>query len=323
MVREGLVSILIPVYNAEKWLVQTIESAISQSYSHREIIIVDDGSTDQSFQIAKGFENDFIKVLRQVNNGASAARNRAFKQSKGEFIQYLDSDDILAPDKIEKQVKLLKRMYPRAISSGYYYNFRGDVSNKYPEPNIVHKSYKNPFQWLIDAARGKTMYPPVAWLIPRILVEEAGPWNETLSYNDDPEFIARVILKSSEIVYCKDSVCYYRRGNSSSLGSRKDDKALESRLESLILVTDYMLNFKDDLETREALALQYRRFIFSIYPYRKDLKLKAEEILTKLNVKGSFNFGKGVSSKISKIIGWKNTKLLKYYWSQLINKLRM
>src|SRR5580698_4662849 len=95
-----LVSIIIPSYNSENHLAETIKSALSQTWVNKEIIIIDDGSTDSSVQIAKGFESN-VKVLVQKNKGASAARNAGLKEAKGDYIQFLDSDDLLSPDKIE------------------------------------------------------------------------------------------------------------------------------------------------------------------------------------------------------------------------------
>ncbi len=103
-----LVSILIPCYNSEQWLAETIESALAQTWKNIEIIIVDDGSTDNSLAIAKSFESSIVKVISQENKGASTARNIALKEAQGDFIQYLDADDLLAPDKIELQVGLLE-----------------------------------------------------------------------------------------------------------------------------------------------------------------------------------------------------------------------
>jgi glycosyltransferase involved in cell wall biosynthesis len=104
---EPLVSIIIPVYNSEIYLAECIESAINQIHSNTEIIIVDDGSTDNSLQIARNFENEKVRVLNQDNRGASAARNTGLKEAKGSYIQFLDADDLLSPDKIEEQIKCL------------------------------------------------------------------------------------------------------------------------------------------------------------------------------------------------------------------------
>ena len=104
-----LVSILIPAYNAEKWISHTINSALSQTWKNKEIIIVDDGSCDNTFEIAKKFESDNVKVVSQENKGASSARNTAISYAQGSYIQWLDADDLLAPDKIAIQMSFAQR----------------------------------------------------------------------------------------------------------------------------------------------------------------------------------------------------------------------
>jgi len=106
--RNPLVSILIPAYNASKLLAATIRSAIGQTWKRKEIIVVDDGSTDQTLAVARRFEPEGVQVVSQKNQGAAAARNHAFQRSKGDYIQWLDSDDLLAPDKIERQLTTLR-----------------------------------------------------------------------------------------------------------------------------------------------------------------------------------------------------------------------
>ena len=99
-----LVSILIPTYNAEKWISDTIKSALNQTWPHKEIIVVDDGSTDSTLQIASEFESKSVKILTQENMGACAARNKALVFAGGDYIQWLDADDLLARDKIAQQL---------------------------------------------------------------------------------------------------------------------------------------------------------------------------------------------------------------------------
>jgi glycosyltransferase involved in cell wall biosynthesis len=97
-----LVSVVIPAYNAERFLAGAIESVLAQAYSPVETIVVDDGSTDRSAEIARGFGG--VTVIEQENGGPSAARNRGFAASKGDFIAFHDSDDEMTPDKLEVQV---------------------------------------------------------------------------------------------------------------------------------------------------------------------------------------------------------------------------
>ena len=113
-----LVSILIPVYNAEAFVAEAIQSALNQTWPAKEIVVVDDGSSDQSREILKGFESAGIKLIEQENRGASAARNRAFTQAQGDYVQYLDADDLLAPDKIAIQMQRLSVEPPTRVASG-------------------------------------------------------------------------------------------------------------------------------------------------------------------------------------------------------------
>src|SRR5208283_3342655 len=103
-----LVSILTPAHNAEKWIEEAIRSAIAQTWENKEIIVVNDGSTDQTLAIARQFESKSVRIVSQERQGAAAARNHAFRLSQGDYIQWLDADDLLAPDKIERQLAALR-----------------------------------------------------------------------------------------------------------------------------------------------------------------------------------------------------------------------
>src|SRR6187399_1507760 len=103
-----MVSILIPAFNVERWLAETLRSALAQTWPLKEIIVVDDGSTDGTLAIARQFESSGVRVATQKNQGAATARNTAYSLSKGDYIQWLDADDLLAPDKIEKQIAAMQ-----------------------------------------------------------------------------------------------------------------------------------------------------------------------------------------------------------------------
>ena len=94
---QPLVSILIPAYNAGPLLADTVRSALAQSWPRKEIILVDDGSKDDTLAVAKQFESAEVKVVTQANQGAAATRNRAFYLAQGDYIQWLDADDLLSP----------------------------------------------------------------------------------------------------------------------------------------------------------------------------------------------------------------------------------
>lgn len=101
-----LASIIIPCYNAEALISEAIESALNQTYPHREVIVVDDGSTDSSLDVIRSFGNR-VRWASGPNRGGSAARNRGLEMATGEFVQFLDADDVLYPEKLSVQVPLL------------------------------------------------------------------------------------------------------------------------------------------------------------------------------------------------------------------------
>jgi len=110
MKNQPLVSIVTPCYNCEKYIGEAIESVLAQTYTNWEMFIIDDGSTDNSFNIAKHFaqKDERIKLIKQEqNNGVSIARNKAIELSKGEYLAFLDSDDLWLPEKLEKQLTFM------------------------------------------------------------------------------------------------------------------------------------------------------------------------------------------------------------------------
>lgn len=108
--KEGLVSIIIPVYNAEDFLIETIESVQAQTYKNWELLLVDDCSTDSSGDLieAKAKEDDRIKYIKlEKNSGAAVTRNIGLSEASGRYVAFLDSDDIWKPEKLERQLNFL------------------------------------------------------------------------------------------------------------------------------------------------------------------------------------------------------------------------
>jgi len=117
-----LVSVIMPLYNTEKFIAQAIESVLNQSYNHFELLIVDDKSTDTSVEIVKKYMNKDKRIklfLLDVNSGPVKARNRAIKEAKGKWISFLDSDDIWLKDKLHKQIEFAKKNNLVLIYSAY------------------------------------------------------------------------------------------------------------------------------------------------------------------------------------------------------------
>ncbi len=120
-----LVSVIIPLYNTEKYIYEAVNSILNQTYENLEIIIIDDGSTDASEKIVKSINSSkIIYVKNEQNLGVSATRNRGFELSKGKYIALMDADDISISTRLEKQVDFLEKHNDYGVVSGYYESFR-------------------------------------------------------------------------------------------------------------------------------------------------------------------------------------------------------
>ena len=281
-----LVSVLMPLYNAEKYLANSIESILNQTYKNIEIIIVNDGSTDNSLEIARTYEerHERIKVISQGNRGAASARNRAFSLSSGDYIQYLDADDLLHPDKIRLQIEALayNRFDPCVISISRWYRFHNKIENFKEQELFIYKDYSIPKNILIDAWT-KGHYSIInSWLTPRKLHEKTGGWDETISVLDDGVFFARLVMSSDKIIFVNKSIAYWRQDNLDSLSKRTSRKAMLSHLTAVERYKEIVENHLDDEQMCYALAMEYSRCLYRSYPRYIDIVKSAELAIREL-----------------------------------------
>ena len=316
MTQKSLVSVLIPCYNAEKWLSETIESALAQTWQNIEIIITDDGSTDASLSIARAYEGLGVKVISQPNRGASAARNRALMVAQGDFIQYLDADDLLATDKIERQITLLRESSERVVASSEWARFYRSPAEALFNSHPLWTD-KDPIDFLVCAWKMNWMMHPAAWLIPRKIVEEVEPWNEALSLNDDGEYFCRIALSSTKIKFCPNSKVYYRSGNSSSLSASVSVEARQSQFLSLRLCVDALLKAEDSPRTRSACATIFQRFVHETYPDSSDLCAAAAIQIQQLGGSDLKPGGGPVFQLVSRTLGWRRAKRIQKWAYEL------
>ena len=168
-----LVSVLIPCFNAETFVGATLESVLNQSWNRIEVIIVDDGSTDASVREVQRFSDGRVNLLSQTNSGASAARNTAFAACRGDFIQFLDADDVLHHDKIKVQIERLIDAPPGYIASGPWARFSYQTSEAVFRREAVWRDLQ-PVEFLTTSWLGGGMMAPCVWLTPRSVLERAG-----------------------------------------------------------------------------------------------------------------------------------------------------
>lgn len=265
----ALVSILIPAYKAERFIVETVRCVRAQTWPQKEIIIVDDGSPDRTFEVAKSLQGADLKVVRQENSGAPTARNTALSHAQGEYIQWLDADDLLHPDKIRFQLEGADSGYTSrtllTCSWGKFF-FRADKAVFTPDPLWRDLSAVD---WIVTKFRDNVWMNPAVWLVSRRLTELAGPWDAKLarSGDDDGEYICRVAAASDGVRFVPEARCYYRIATVGSLNwnMETNEQALQSLVLSLTTSVRRLLELEDSSTTHEACARLLQTFMSYFY----------------------------------------------------------
>lgn len=210
----SLVSIIIPTYNRGSYLGETLDSVLSQIYNKWECIIIDDGSTDYTQELIEFYEEKdsrfhYYQRPKHRNKGASACRNYGLEKSIGEYIQFLDSDDLLSDNKIAAQVTFLEQQDQVPIITCKWGRFNGKEKNVYKNL-AVYKDFLELVQFLDALSLSFGFFPIHAYLIRKVEISKAGFWNENLSLNDDTEFIMRILVNSNQIVFSPMGKAFYR-----------------------------------------------------------------------------------------------------------------
>lgn len=305
---EPLVSICMPCYNAGKYVAEALDSVLAQSYSHLEIIVVNDGSKDNSTQVLEGYRGKGVKVIHQENRGQCAAANRAFAESRGEYIKYFDADDLLSPHFISEQMMRLKGRIDAVASArwGRFYNDDPATHRIESEPALWKDM--NPADWLVESwINARSMMQCGLWLIPRQVIERVGGWDESLTLNNDFEFFARLLCGVEEVLFCPEALLYYRSGISGSLSTSSSNRAYESQCRTLMMGTSYLLQRRSDPRARLAVANTCQQGVYDFYPLR-DLCAQMEKRVAECGGSSLPPAGGRIFQILRRVIGWKMAK---------------
>ena len=309
-----LVTIIIPCYNSELYIAESIESALAQSWPNKEILVVDDGSTDSSASIASNFHREGVILIRQEHRSASAARNAGLLHSSGQYIQFLDADDLLSPNKIELQIGLLQQENNHdCVASCAWGRFEKNVEDSHFVAQEVWDDF-DPISWLVCSWTGGGMMHPAAWLTPKSVIDQAGLWNEELSLYDDGEFFCRVVLASKGIRFAPQAKSYYRSNLVDSLSGSSSPLAWESAFSAHDLESSHLLNAEDSPRTQRAVSDSLSRLMYASYFDSPSVSLRAEKRLKQMGFKPNAINGGFVLRLLSRILGWKNAKKLQQKW---------
>jgi glycosyltransferase involved in cell wall biosynthesis len=211
-----LVSIIIPAYNSSEYITEALESAFQQVYSPIEVIVIDDGSTDDTRQRLNSYiESGKISYQFQTNRGLAAARNTGIKLAKGEYLQFLDADDLISPIKIEKQVRCLESSPNRAICGCDFRFFAGsDVSNPYGGD-----AFKGEFP--LNSACRLFEFETVIhrWLFPASLFSVFGGFEESMPATEDWLMLWKLAANGTRFIYLDEPLALYRKHNLNMTGN--------------------------------------------------------------------------------------------------------
>jgi len=265
------ISVIIPTYNRSHVIRNALETVRLQSYTNWECLIIDDGSTDTSEEIiTKYIKSDnrfkFISRTNSRKKGAATCRNIGLENATGQFIQFLDSDDVMAPNKFETHINRLKNEPLGTLATCRY----GILKPSFSNPKIfkglkTFRDHKNPLDLLKTFAENFTYFPLHAYLIPRTVTETVGKWNEELTVNDDGEYFTRIILNSSQISFCNETYVLYKTGAGNRISTKiTTTKGVQSYIQAWNLIDQAIYSktgIKNHLYVRSAKADMYERLL--------------------------------------------------------------
>lgn len=304
-----LISICVPAHNCGLYIADTLKSLCNQSYPHLEIIVVNDGSEDDTLAQINTINDPRIFVFSINQSGAAAARNVAYSKATGAYILFFDGDDIIPENFIQLQFKSINFKEDVVAVSGWGRFYQNNIENFKAEFTPDEQlSFK---QWILRYWHAcNPMTAPGRILMHRSLIDEAGLWDEELNLNDDLEFFTRVFLKANNIVMNPAALLYYRSGIN-GLSGKKGQKAYHSLYRSVYLSTHYAIQAYNEEAVKASCANMLQSCIYEIYPYSNALIKEIETQVKALGGSALKPESGGITRILNTLLGWKLTKKIK------------
>jgi glycosyltransferase involved in cell wall biosynthesis len=268
--------------------------------------VVDDGSKDNTVDVVRSFESAGVRVVSQKNQGAAAARNTAFSLCRGDYIQWLDADDLLSPDKISRQMAALgENPNTRIVLSSAWGRFmhRPRRAEFVPSPLWCDLS---PGEWFCRYMENNVYMQTATWLVSREVTEAAGPWDIRLLGDDDGEYFSRVLLASDRTQFVPEAKVYYRMSGAGSLSYiGSSDKKKDAQWLSMKLHIQYLRSLDDSIRARTACVTYMQNWMTFFYPERLDIFEQASQLAQELGGQLKIPQLPWKYSPIQSIFGWR------------------
>jgi len=309
-----LVSIIIPFRNAADTLADTLESVRMQTWNEWELILVDDGSTDESMAIAEASGCQRMRLIRTPEYGACSARNHGIRAAHGDYFQFLDADDLLRAEKIEFQVQaLLDQKDQHAVAYGPWWGFGEDLT-AIRSGHLNGRSFADAIDWLFASLADGFYAPPHCWLVPASVIRSIGGWHESLLQNQDGEYFSRVLMAATSAIWVPESDAFYRERNPQSISEQRGLAYTESLLLAANLIRDRMLcSVNRSTRRRFLISVLYLRILYRMDP--KDTHMLGR-IWREIEAHGlpplSLPFGSRRFNRCKEFLGWRLAFKCKY-----------
>jgi glycosyltransferase involved in cell wall biosynthesis len=312
-----LVSVVIPAFNASKYIREAIGAAQRQTHPELEIIVVDDGSTDNTAEIVNAIPDGRIKYRHQCNSGQSSAINFGVRESNGAYIKLLDADDWIHPEHIASQMAAIRDSCDAVATCrwGYFTNNREapDVRTEF-----TNKDYNDPIDWFVDSmTHDEGMMGGWLWLVPRSLWNKCGGYDNSLTLYNDIDFSVRLLLASHRVRFASGATYSYRRGVSTSMSVDRSARTMNSVFNALETSATLMLERRDTPEVRKVFADRMQYWVYQFYPQCKPLAQRAQDRIKELGGSNVVMGGGTLQAMLVPVIGWKAVRHLQRFVCRL------
>jgi glycosyltransferase involved in cell wall biosynthesis len=303
-----LVSVIIPMFNAERWIAETLASVEAQTYPREllEIIAVDDGSADASAEIvAQQFPH--VNLLRTPNGGASRARNAGTAIARGVFLQYLDADDLLARDKLVRQIQAFENT-GADVAYGDWQGLILQSDGTFKHGDVMQRKMEEDpeIALLVDF-----WCPPAAYLFHREVVKRIGGWNERLPVIQDARFALDCALHGATFTYCRGTMAHYRIHSQHSLSRRDPAAFIADCFRSACEVEEWFQEHGGiTVKRRAALIKVFEQVARATYDNNPDMFEAALEALERLSPDGYMPSHPKHLALAAKIVGYRRAEAL-------------